>query len=160
MWKRIIVIAAVAGLIVGGTASSAIGGRGHDPVTFCHNGHTITTDDTGLIEGHMRHVESGKDSLGSCPTPEDGATSSPSPSPTSNPVPSTPPQSTPTPSPSATSEPPKVECEEGYVPGWLDENGNPQGCVNNGPTEEHLIPPVVVEAPAPTPVVATPTFTG
>lgn len=137
MWKRIIVVAAVAGLVVGGTASSAFGGQGHDPVSFCHNGHTITTDDTGLIEGHMRHVESGKDSLGGC-------TSSPEPSP----------ETSPTEVPGS----PKVECEEGYVPGWLDENGNPQGCVANGiPNwEDQNIP----EADTPTPVVATPTFTG
>ena len=25
-------------------------------------------------------------------------------------------------------------CEEGKVPGWLDENGDPQGCVDNNPT--------------------------
>lgn len=29
---------------------------------------------------------------------------------------------------------PALECPEGKVPGWLDENGNPQGCVDNNPT--------------------------
>lgn len=24
-------------------------------------------------------------------------------------------------------------CDPGFVPGWLDEDGNPLGCVNNGP---------------------------
>lgn len=27
-----------------------------------------------------------------------------------------------------------LECPDGKVPGWLDENGNPQGCVDNNPT--------------------------
>lgn len=27
-----------------------------------------------------------------------------------------------------------TQCEPGKVPGWLDENGNPQGCVDNNPT--------------------------
>ena len=109
MWKRIIVIAAVAGLIVGGTASSALGSVGSDPEA--------------------------------------------TPAPTAEP------------SPSSTGF--SLECPEGYVPGWLDENGNPQGCVANGipnwgETEEPLVadPPVVEKAPSPTPVVATPKFTG
>ena len=43
-----------------------------------------------------------------------------------------------------------IECPEGKVPGWLDENGNPQGCVDNnpnpgGPKEEI---PVVTDTPA------------
>lgn len=29
---------------------------------------------------------------------------------------------------------PPLDCPEGKVPGWLDENGNPQGCVDNNPT--------------------------
>lgn len=29
---------------------------------------------------------------------------------------------------------PVLECPAGKVPGWLDENGNPQGCVDNNPT--------------------------
>ena len=53
-----------------------------------------------------------------------------------------------------TQEPP-FECPPNKVPGWLDENGNPQGCVDNNPTplepkelpllEE--VPEVVVEVP-------------
>lgn len=48
-----------------------------------------------------------------------------------------------------------LSCPENKVPGWLDENGNPQGCVDNNPTplepkelpvlEE--VPEVVVEVP-------------
>lgn len=30
--------------------------------------------------------------------------------------------------------PPPLDCPEGKVPGWLDEHGNPQGCVDNNPT--------------------------
>ena len=41
--------------------------------------------------------------------------------------------------------PPPMTCEEGFVPGWLDENGNPQGCVNNGNPD----PAPTVEVPAP-----------
>lgn len=29
---------------------------------------------------------------------------------------------------------PPIDCPEGKVPGWLDENGNPQGCVDDNPT--------------------------
>lgn len=48
-----------------------------------------------------------------------------------------------------------LDCPPNKVPGWLDENGNPQGCVDNNPTplepkelpvlEE--VPEVVVEVP-------------
>lgn len=39
-----------------------------------------------------------------------------------------------------------MECPEGFVPGWLDEDGNPQGCVNNG------VPTVPVPSDTPTDV--------
>ena len=29
---------------------------------------------------------------------------------------------------------PTIECPPDKVPGWLDEHGNPQGCVDNNPT--------------------------
>ena len=49
-------------------------------VCFCHNlahnPHTICTNNEGLINGHMAHVESGFDSLGECTVP------TPTPSPT------------------------------------------------------------------------------
>ena len=41
---------------------------------------------------------------------------------------------------------PIVTCPEGKVPGWLDEFGNAQGCVDNNPT-----PPVKPEEPATNP---------
>jgi hypothetical protein len=57
------------------------------PVCFCHNyinnPVTICTDDDGLINGHMAHVESGIDLLGECPAP----TPTPTPGPTPPPVP-------------------------------------------------------------------------
>lgn len=43
------------------------------------------------------------------------------------------PVGTPVPPPSPEEEPGEIDCPEGTVPGWLDENGNPQGCVNNQP---------------------------
>lgn len=46
--------------------------------------------------------------------------------------------------------PPVVECPEGYVPGWLDEDGNAQGCVNNGPI------PTPESEPEPTPTIPVP----
>lgn len=45
-----------------------------------------------------------------------------------------------------TCTPPIVICPEGKVPGWLDEFGNAQGCVDNNPT-----PPVKPEEPVITP---------
>lgn len=45
---------------------------------------------------------------------------------------------------------PVLECPPNKVPGWLDENGNPQGCVDNNPNPlqpKDEIP--VVDAPAP-----------
>lgn len=45
------------------------------------------------------------------------------------------------------------ECPEGYVPGWLDEDGNAQGCVNNGPI------PTPEPEPEPTPTVPVPSDT-
>lgn len=45
-----------------------------------------------------------------------------------------------------TCTPPIITCPEGKVPGWLDEFGNAQGCVDNNPT-----PPVKPEEPVITP---------
>lgn len=46
-------------------------------------------------------------------------------------------------------ENPKLACPPDKVPGWLDENGDPQGCVDNNPTPgaEKELP--AAEAPAP-----------
>lgn len=55
--------------------------------------------------------------------------------------------------------PPPIDpsiCPEGTVPGWLNEDGLPTGCVGNEPNPGVDVP----EAEAPTPVVATPRFTG
>lgn len=46
---------------------------------------------------------------------------------------------------------PPLECPPNKVPGWLDENGNPQGCVDNNPTPGQPKPDnpqVVPEQPA------------
>lgn len=54
-----------------------------------------------------------------------------------------------------------LECPPNKVPGWLDEHGNPQGCVDNNPTPLQPKPEIPVEetptapispAPAPAPV--------
>lgn len=37
-------------------------------------------------------------------------------------------------------EPEEIDCPEGTVPGWLDENGNAQGCVNNQPVPGKQLP--------------------
>lgn len=42
---------------------------------------------------------------------------------------------------------PPLDCPEGKVPGWLDENGNPQGCVDNNPTPLEPKPEPPVEKP-------------
>lgn len=88
--------------VVGVSTLASAGGKGegHSPVTFCHNGHTITTDDDGQIKGHLKHVDQGKDSLGECPP-----TSTPTPTP-SEPEPTEEPTETPTPEPS---EEPTIE---------------------------------------------------
>lgn len=73
-------------------------------------------------------------------TPSEQPSETPTPHETNG---STPPKpSTPQPEPSETpdpTEPPTppapIECDPGYAPGWLDEHGNPTGCVANGPTE-------------------------
>lgn len=44
------------------------------------------------------------------------------------------------PEPPATEEPDEIDCPEGTVPGWLDENGNAQGCVNNQPVPGKQLP--------------------
>src|SRR5688572_18662282 len=103
MKKTLTALAACAGLVFVPSAALANGnhGEGHTPVTFCHNGHAITTDDDGLIKGHMRHVYEGKDTLGECPTPTPTPTVEPSPEPTSSPS-VTPSPTTPVPTPSVT----------------------------------------------------------
>lgn len=50
---------------------------------------------------------------------------------------------------------PPLDCPEGKVPGWLDENGNPQGCVDNNPTPlepKPENPGNVIPKPEPVPV--------
>jgi hypothetical protein len=96
-WATIALIIAADAAILGSASAADAHGEGHTPVTFCHNGHEITTDDDGLINGHYQHIEQGKDTLGPCPpsitpTPSPTATETPSPTPTTE-VP------TPTPTP-------------------------------------------------------------
>jgi hypothetical protein len=83
---------------------------------FCHNinnnPETICTDNEGLINGHMGHVETDFDTLGACtgtptPTPTPSSSSSPTPTPTPTPTPEQceedcEPTSTPTPTPTPT----------------------------------------------------------
>lgn len=60
-----------------------------------------------------------------------------------------------------------IECPEGTVPGWLDENNNPQGCVDNNPTpgipkdETPIVvdtPETVVPSQTDSEIVSTPTY--
>lgn len=69
---------------------------------------------------------------------------------TSEPSPPSAPPSTPsaTPDPTGTpTTPAPIHCDPGYAPGWLDEHGNPTGCVWNGTTTN----PEPEENPWPTP---------
>lgn len=50
-------------LIVIGLTPGKASAEAHEPVTFCHNGHTITTDDDGWTKGHSHHEG---DYLGAC----------------------------------------------------------------------------------------------
>jgi hypothetical protein len=79
MLYRILAALAALLLVVGGaTAATATGrGGGHDPVTICHKGHTITVDDDAL-DKHLKHG----DTVGPCePTPTPTPTE-PTPEPT------------------------------------------------------------------------------
>jgi len=123
--KKTLSIILAAGLALAPTAAHATGGgHGHDPVTICHNGHTITVDDSSL-KAHLKHG----DVVGPCsvvvtppteePTekPTTPPTEEPSPEPTEPPVitppeeePSTPPTvpGTPNSEPPATPAGPSV----------------------------------------------------
>ena len=91
-------------------------------VCFCHNLEhnpiTICTDNEGLINGHMGHVEEEKDSLGQCivPTPTEVATPSGTLAPTQVP------EITATPTPVEPTSTPRVE------PTGLPEVPFPQPC--------------------------------
>lgn len=71
-------------------------------ICFCHNivnnPVTICTDNQGLINGHMGHVNNGTDTLGECPAP------TPTPTPTTTPTvtPTTTPTTSPTTTPATT----------------------------------------------------------
>lgn len=80
-------------------------------------------------------------------TPPTGHSSPPSETPTSQPQPTSEPSlpsaepslptSLPNSDPTGTpTTPAPIHCDPGYAPGWLDENGNPTGCVANGPITE------------------------
>lgn len=112
MRKRTIAAAAgatalAAALTLGGwSAASATGGHGHghNPVTICHNGHTITVDDSAL-PAHLHHG----DTKGECtPTPEPTTppvTETPKPEPTTPPVTETPKPEPTTPTPTVVINP-------------------------------------------------------
>lgn len=133
MNKKILALVTTGALLLGGAASFAGGrGGGHAPRTFCHNGHTITTDDDGLIRGHLKHVAEGKDSLGEC---------QPEPTPTPTPTETTPaPEPTPSPTPTPT-EPPvmirEITVVAIYTPGACDSATNTptQPAVNHDETD-------------------------
>lgn len=86
----ILVGAAVVLGCVGLGANAAYGtgnhGGGHTPVTICHNGHTITVDDSAM-KAHLKHG----DNLGACKdwptTPSTPVTEPPEPPATTSPVP-------------------------------------------------------------------------
>lgn len=76
-----------------------------------------------------------------CPTPDPTDTPTATPEPTEGPEPTEPPVIT-----------PPITCTPPYAPGWLDESGQPTGCVWNGPdpTEEPSSP-TPTPAPSPSP---------
>jgi outer membrane biosynthesis protein TonB len=88
MRRRTLALAAGFGLLlvasggVSGPAHATGHGHGHTPVTICHNGHTITVDDSAL-HAHVKHG----DTLGECPAPTPEPTT---PVETPEPEPSTP----------------------------------------------------------------------
>lgn len=53
-------------LLLAGATSAAATGRGHDPVTICHKGQTITVDDDAV----QKHLDNHGDYVGSCTEPE------------------------------------------------------------------------------------------
>jgi len=145
----------LAGLFVVKTGSS----EARTEVCFCHNVNhnpqTICTSNSGWIEGHMRHVNNGEDTLGSCPAP------SPSPSPIPTPTPSTCPTDCQCPfcppSPGGCNQTPGI-C--GCQPGLEEYEGV---CRNSDcPEEEDCVCPEPTPSPEPTPtteVTPTPTPT-
>ncbi len=154
MRKRTIAAAAgatalAAAITLGGwSAASATGGHGHGhtPVTICHNGHTITVDDSA-VPAHLHHG----DTLGECaPTPEPTTppvTETPKPEPTTPPVTETPkpepttPPVTETPKPEPTTPPvtetpkptpttPTKPGDQVVVGSWVDQRGS-ENCVGH-----------------------------
>lgn len=112
--------------------------EGADNVCFCHNidnnPETICTDNQGLINGHMGHVDDGKDTIGACVLQS-------SPTPTLNPsvTPSVTPTNAPQVTPSATPTPTILV----------------QPSVTPTPTQTQQVPPSVT----PTPTIAVPSPT-
>jgi len=144
MSKKTATLLLAVGLVLAPTAAHATGGHGHDPVTICHNGHTITVDDSSL-KAHLKHG----DTLGLCPvvTPP---TEEPTPEPTDPPTeePTTPPTEEPSPEPTnpPTEEPTSPPTDVPETP------ANPVTPPVTSPPSLTPEPPVApsVETPAPT----------
>lgn len=128
-WATIGVILAADAAILG--SASAADATGHTPITFCHNEHTITTDDDGFLQGHLHHG----DTLGPCniPTPTPTEEVTPSPTPTSTPT------EEPSPSPSTSTSTPVVTEP---TPSEPVPTGTPSPS-----TSQTVIPPVSSESP-------------
>lgn len=128
---------ALAVLLIAGSAT-ANRGKGHDPVTLCHKPgtpaeHTITVDDSSLVQAHLEHG----DYLGEC-------------------RPSNPP-------PPPTSPPPPEVCPDGLPPdaGKDGKPGN-DACDHRTPPPPPAVspppptPPPVVTPPPPAPIYSCP----
>src|SRR5690606_2384481 len=91
----------------------------------------------GKPEDHAIYVSHvwvyGGDCVDPSPSPDPSPTPDPSPQPSPTPEPCPESPKIPEDSTCVPSEPwnPPLECPEGYVPGWLDENGDPTSCVGD-----------------------------
>lgn len=139
----IIVVLALALLLVVSRADAARQGGGHDPVTICHNGHSIIVDDDGAYSGHIHHpddlfpgdagyeeciggeVTTASPTTSPTATPTTSSTVSPTPEPSVSPEPSTEP---------STSASPPVSCRESQGGAFLDGECGNQGN-NPGPDD-------------------------
>lgn len=111
-------------------------GGGHTPVTICHNGHTITVDDSSL-KAHLHHG----DTLGPCAP----STEEPTPEPSTPPV-------TETPEPEPTEEPstpPTMPVVEPHVQDYVTCKGGAFVLDNTGSTSDVTYTVNGVEFPVP-----------
>lgn len=133
------------GVVAFAATQANAGGRGggHDPVTICHNGHTITVDDDA-VPAHLAHG----DTLGECepePCPSVSRTGDQDPCEPTEPTPTEPTPTEPTPTEPTPTEPTPTEPTEPPTE---------EPPTEEPPTEEppSLTPPTTVHNPPPSTV--------